>query len=62
MESTGHRLAYLANLEQAWWECFKVEVFEGMLHTPTSWNKACKNMLVGDLVLIYYDGKSKSCN
>ena len=47
-------------LEQAWWEHFKAEVFKGMLHTDPRWNKVCKNLWVSTLVLIHYDGKSKS--
>ena len=31
-----------------------------MLHTDSRWNKVCRNMKIGNLVLIHYDGKSKS--
>ena len=52
------RLAYIRQMEQDWWEQYKLECFEYLLPTD-KWRNSSDNITVGDLVLIKYEGKSK---
>ena len=52
------RLAYIRQMEQDWWEQYKLECFEYLLPTD-KWRNSSDNIEVGDLVLIKYEGKSK---
>ena len=53
------RLAYKQELEEAWWQQWKVQCFDSLFPTK-SWTKEQRGVKIGDVVLISYTDKSKT--
>ena len=53
------RLAYVSELERAWWNQHKVQDFASLVPTQ-KWTEARRGMCTGDIVLIQYSSMSKS--
>ena len=58
-DTPGRRLAYRQELEEAWWQQWKIQCFDSLLPTK-SWTEESRGVKVGDIVLISYADKSKT--
>ena len=58
-DSPSKRLAYRQELENSWWEQWKVQCFDSLLPTQ-SWTQKKRGVKPGDVVLISYSDKSKT--
>ena len=58
-KSATKRLAYKEELEDAWWQQWKIQCFDSLIPTKT-WTKEMRGVKVGDVVLICYNDKSKT--
>ena len=54
------RLAYKQELEEAWWQQWKVQCFDSLLPTRCRWTQEQRGVKIGDVVLISYTDKSKT--
>ena len=51
-----YRLVHMENLFQLWWQSWFVNVFDSLVPYP-KWRKQHKNLEVGDICLVKYQGK-----
>ena len=53
------RLAYVCEVEKAWWNQFRCQAFSSLVPTQ-KWDQEKRSICAGDVVLIHYTGVVKS--
>ena len=56
--STTARLAYVTELYNTWWDAWIQQVLPTLMPVR-KWKKRSKNLSVGDVVMMYYEGNIK---
>ena len=52
------RLAYVTELYNTWWEAWIQQVLPTLMPIR-KWKRRCKNLCIGDVVMLYYEGNLK---
>ena len=52
------RLAYVTELYNSWWEAWIQQVLPTLMPIR-KWKRRCKNLCIGDVVMLYYEGNLK---